>query len=95
MTWGDTSASKAARRNRRIRGHGTWGEQNRRLDKERRRRERGQRSGVLGKAGSAVSAGALILGVVLLLAPGTRGAGVLMLVLVGLGLYVVSGHKRA
>jgi hypothetical protein len=141
MTWGDTSASRAARRNRRIRGHGTWGEQNRRLhrfqqqkyrreeaggpwentsnslgirenrrirghgtwsaqtrrlDKDRRRRERGrQRSGVLGKAGSAVSVGALVLGVVLLMAPDTRGAGVMMLVVVGLALYVISGRKRA
>lgn len=96
MPWEDKNASEAARRNRRIRGYGTWGEQTRRLDREVRRRERGQRrSATLGKGGSAVSVGALILGAVLLMAPGTRGAGVIMLVLVGLFLYVVAGRKRA
>ena len=96
MPWEDKNASQAARRNRRIRGHGTWSAQTRRLDREVRRRERGQhRSAALGKGGSAVSVGALILGVVLLMAPGTRGAGLVMLVLAGLFLYVVAGRKRA
>jgi hypothetical protein len=94
--WENTTNSLGIRENRRVRGHGTWSEQTRRLDKERRRRERGQKSSAtLGKAGSAVSVGALILGAVLLMAPGTRGAGVMMLVLVGLALYVIRGRKRA
>jgi hypothetical protein len=94
--WENTSNSLGIRENRRVRGHGTWSEQTRRLDRERRRRERGQQSSASrGKTGSAVSVGALILGLVLLMSPATRGAGVIVLVLVGLGLYVISGHKRA
>jgi len=94
--WENTTNSLGIRENRRIRGHGTWSEQTRRLDREVRRRGRGQRRGAtLGKGGSAVSVGALILGAVLLMAPGTRGAGMIMLVLVGLFLYVVAGRKRA
>jgi hypothetical protein len=95
-SWQNTSESLDIRENRRIRGHGTWSAQSRRLDREVRRRGHGQRRSVtLGKGGSAVSVGALILGVVLLMAPGTRGAGVIMLVLVGLFLWVVAGRKRA
>lgn len=94
--WENTSESLGIRENRRVRGHGTWSVQTRRLDREVRRRGRGQkRSAALGKRGSTVSVGALILGVVLLMAPGTRGAGLVMLVLVGLFLYVVAGRKRA
>jgi hypothetical protein len=94
--WDNTSESLGIRENRRVRGHGTWSAQTRRLDREVRRRGRGRkRSAALGKGGSAVSVGALILGLVLLMAPGTRGIGLVMLVLVGLFLYVVAGRKRA
>ncbi|MGH3186319.1 MAG: hypothetical protein ACRDPY_05425 [Streptosporangiaceae bacterium] len=96
--WENTSNSLGIRENRRIRGHGTWSAQTRRLDREVRRRGRGrgrQSSATLGKAGSAVSVGALILGVVLLMSPATRGVGVVMLVVMGLFLYVVAGRKRA
>jgi hypothetical protein len=94
--WENTTNSLGIRENRRIRGHGSWSQQTRRLDREVRRRERGQqRSAARGKGGSAVAVGALILGVVLLMSPATRGAGVIVLVLVGLGLYVVGGRKRA
>jgi hypothetical protein len=97
--WDNTSESLEIRENKRIRGGGSWSAQTRRLDRARRHRERGQRnnkrSTALGKGGTIVAAGALILGAVLLMSHGTRGAGLVMLVLAGLGLYVITGHKHA
>jgi hypothetical protein len=97
--WENTTASRGIRQNRRERGGGTWSAQTRRLDRARRQREREQRShqrsSALGKAGAAVAAGALVLGAVLLMSHGTRGTGLVMLVLAGLALYVIAGHKHA
>jgi hypothetical protein len=44
--------------------------------------------------GRAVAIGALILSAVLLIFPGTRGAGLMMLILAGLLLYLIIGRKR-
>jgi hypothetical protein len=97
--WENTTASRGIRQNRRERGGGSWSAQTRRLDRARRHRERDQRghqrSSALGKAGTAVAAGAVLLGAVLLMSPGTRGTGLVMLVLAGLALYVITGHKHA
>jgi hypothetical protein len=97
--WENTTASRGIRQNRRERGGGSWSAQTRRLDRARRHREREQRghqrSAVLGKAGTAVAAGTLVLGAVLLMSPGMRGTGLVMLVLAGLALYVITGHKHA
>jgi hypothetical protein len=98
-SWENTSESLDIRKNKRVRGGGSWSAQTRRLDRARRHREREQRghqhSTALGKAGTAVAAGALVLGAVLLMSPGTRGTGLVMLVLAGLALYVITGHKHA
>ncbi len=121
--WDNTSESLEIRHNRRIRGGGTWGDQGRRLsrhkrkmgrqemgggtwsaqarrlDRGRRRRAReerkSRRGAMLQHHGSLVAFAALILGAFLLLSGGTRGAGLMMLVLAGLALYVITGHKRA
>jgi|HubBroStandDraft_5_1064220.scaffolds.fasta_scaffold21245_2 hypothetical protein len=97
--WENTTASRGIRQNRRERGGGSWSAQTRRLDRARRHREREQRghqrSAVLGKAGTAVAAGTLVVGAVLLMSPGMRGTGLVMLVLAGLALYVITGHKHA
>ena len=97
--WDNTSESLEIRENKRIRGGGSWSAQTRRLDRARRHREREQRNNkrsmALGKGGTIVAAGALILGAVLLMSHGTRGAGLVMLVLAGLALYVITGHKHA
>jgi hypothetical protein len=97
--WENTTASRGIRQNRRERGGGSWSAQTRRLDRARRQREREQRShqrtSALGKAGAAVAAGALLLGAVLLMSASTRGTGLVMLVLAGLALYVIAGHKHA
>jgi hypothetical protein len=97
--WENTTASRGIRQNRRERGGGSWSAQTRRLDRARRSREREQRNHrrgtTLGKAGAAVAAGALILGAVLLMSPGTRGTGLMMLVLTGLALYVIAARKHA
>ena len=98
-SWANTSESLDIRKNKRVRGGGSWSAQARRLDRARRHREREQRghqhSTALGKAGAGVAAGALLLGAVLLMSPGTRGTGLVMLVLAGLALYVITGHKHA
>jgi len=98
-SWENTSESLDIRKNKRVRGGGSWSAQTRRLDRARRHREREQRghqhSTALGKAGAGVAAGALLLGAVLLMSPGTRGTGLVMLVLAGLALYVITGHKHA
>jgi hypothetical protein len=97
--WENTTASRGIRQNKRERGGGSWSAQTRRLDRARRHREREQRghqrSAVLGKAGTAVAAGTLVVGAVLLMSPGMRGTGLVMLVLAGLALYVITGHKHA
>jgi hypothetical protein len=80
-------------------GRGTWSDKDRRLDQARRRREREQRKLQRQTAqrnyGRAVAIGALILSAVLLMFPGTRGAGLMMLILAGLLLYLIIGRKRA
>jgi hypothetical protein len=121
--WDNTTESLEVQRNRRLRGRGTWGDQGRRLsrhkrkmgrqemggdtwsaqarrmDRTRRHRDREQRksrrSAALQHHGRLVAFAALVLGAVLLLSGGTRGAGLMMLVLAGLALYVITGHKRA
>jgi hypothetical protein len=42
-----------------------------------------------------VTTGAVILAAILLMIPGTRGAGLLILLLTGLVLYVIARRKRA
>jgi hypothetical protein len=97
--WNNTSESLDIRKNKQVRGGGSWSAQTRRLDRARRHRESEQhshrRSSALGKAGTAVAAGALLLGAVLLMSASTRGAGLVMLVLAGLALYVITGRKHA
>ncbi len=45
MPWEDKNASQAARRNRRIRGYGTWGEQTRRLHRFQQQKYRREHAG--------------------------------------------------
>jgi hypothetical protein len=80
-------------------GRGTWGKKNSRLYRAERRRDRGrrnlQRRAAVRNYTTAMAVGALILGAVLLISGATRGAGLAVLVLAGLVLYVIVGRKRA
>lgn len=80
-------------------GRGTWGKKNSRLYRAERRRDRGRRSlqrgAAVRKYTTAVAVGALFLGAVLLMSGATPGAGLVVLVLAGLVLYVIIRRKRA
>jgi Ca2+/Na+ antiporter len=80
-------------------GRGTWADKNRRLTRALRQRERGerklQRRTTLRRHGTAVTVGVFVLGAALLMFPGTRGTGLIMLFLVGLVLYLIIKRKRA
>jgi hypothetical protein len=92
------STSSGSRNNPPARG-GTWTDRGRRLERERRRSERAQRKLQRRTArrtfGRAVAAGAVILSAMLLLIPGTRGTGLVILLVTGLVLYVITRRKRA
>jgi len=100
-TWGEQTGRLERHQKKRLQremGRGMWSEKDRRLDRARRRREREQRKlqrrTTVRNGGRVVAAGALILGAVLLLLPGTRGIGLMVLVLAGLVLYGIIGRKR-
>lgn len=101
-TWGE-QAGRLQRhqqmRYSRQRGGGTWSDRLRRLDRDRRRSERGgrklQRRTARRKYGRTVAVGAVVLSAMLLMIPGTRGTGLMILVLAGLVLYVIARRKRA
>jgi hypothetical protein len=69
------------------------------LDRYRRRAERAerklQRRAARRAYGRAVTVGAVISAAILLMIPGTRGTGLMILLLTGLVLYVIAGRKRA
>jgi UPF0716 family protein affecting phage T7 exclusion len=92
------STSSGSRNNPPPRG-GTWTDKGRRLERYRRRSERAerklQRRTARRNFGRAVTTGAVILAAILLMIPGTRGAGLLILLLTGLVLYVIARRKRA
>jgi hypothetical protein len=102
MMWANRSTngstSSGSRNNPPVRG-GTWTDKGRRLERERRRSERAERKLQRRTArrtfGRAVAAGAVILSAMLLMIPGTRGTGLVILLLTGLVLYVITRRKRA
>jgi Flp pilus assembly protein TadB len=96
-TWGDQSRRLYQHQKSRYReemGRNTWAGKNRRLVQRLHQRERGQRVATVRHHGRTVTAGALVLGAVLLMSPGTRGGGLMILFLTGLVLYVVTKRKR-
>jgi Flp pilus assembly protein TadB len=98
VTWGTVGRrgrQAEERQLRRQRGFGSWGTQNRRLDRERRRKER-QASRAARRRSSFITVvtAALLVGVVLLIAPASRAIGVLFL-FGALVLYVVTRRNRA
>ena len=100
-TWGMQATRLERHQQKRLRremGRGTWSQKAARVERARRRRERDerktQRRTVLRSYGRAVAIGALILGAVLLLVPGTRAIGLLMLVVAALAWYAIFGRKQ-
>lgn len=92
----NTSTSSGSRNN--PPSGGTWTDKGRRLDRYRHRTERAERKLQRRTArrtyGRAVAVGAVILAAILLMIPGTRGTGLLVLLLTGLVLYLVARRKR-
>lgn len=99
-TWGDQTlrlhGHQRLRYGREM-GRGTWGKKNSRLYRAERRRDRGRRNQERRATARtytiAAAVGALILGAVLLMSGAT--AGLVVLVLAGLVLYVIIRRKQA
>ncbi|HEY1624803.1 MAG TPA: hypothetical protein VGG16_13485 [Streptosporangiaceae bacterium] len=101
-SWAEQTARLSVHQHRRYRretGTGTWSDKNRHLDRNRRRQERDQshlrRGAGWRNYGKVAVVGVLILGAVLLMSPATRGAAVVILVVLGLAMYTTTRRKHA
>jgi hypothetical protein len=96
-TWGDQTRRLYKHQRARYRqemGSRSWAGKNRHLVQSLHQRERRQRTREHRLSLRKVAAGVLILGALLLLAPGTRGTGLMLLVLAALVLYVIVKRKQ-